>query len=95
MSHWRQLNYREDKMPEQLRPVDCPACVLYIWGYFLDMGQRRTSNGFGYNPIPDDQLMAWARRRRIALLPFEHRLLDRLESVFLRIKNRDKKKDGQ
>jgi hypothetical protein len=92
MVHWRQSQFREEQMPEQLRPVECPSCVMYLWDYFRDMNRRRTSNGYGYNPITEEGVQAWARRRRITLLPFENELLDELEYVFLRIKNKEKAK---
>lgn len=90
MSHWRQSGYAEDKMPEQLRPVEHNESAAYLWEYFCDMSRRRTSNGFSLNPITDEGVEAWARRRRVRLLPFEHRLIDAMEEVFLRIKNRPK-----
>lgn len=88
---WKQRGYADDQMPELLIPVDCPQCVFYLWEYWLDMNQRgRTSNGFNYNPITNLEVESWARRRRITLLPFENLLLDALESVFLRIRNKEK-----
>lgn len=90
MTHWRQHGYAEDKRPPQLRPVEVPECIQYLWGYFLDMNRRRTSNGFSVNPITEEGVVSWARRRGIRLLPFENRLIDAMEEVYIRIKNRPK-----
>lgn len=79
-------------MPELLHPVECPECVMYLWEYFLDMCKRRTSNGFGVNPITEEGVVAWQRRRGIQLLPFENKLIDALEFVFMRIRNKEKAK---
>lgn len=92
MSLWRQNFFKPEEMPEELKPVDCPDNVKYLWEYFLSMSKRRTSNGFGYNPLTDQQVESWARRRGITLLPFENMLLDELEPVFLSIVNKPPKK---
>jgi hypothetical protein len=91
MSHWRQEGYDPEKMPEELRPVECPKEVEYLWDYFRSMSRRRTGNGFGANPIPDEGVEAWARRRGIVLLPFENEMLDGMEQVLLSIRNKAKK----
>ncbi len=71
-----------------LRPVECPDEVKYLWEYFLSMSRRRTSNGFGPNPIPDEGVEAWARRHRIQLQSFENQALDAIESMYLSIQSR-------
>jgi len=78
-------------IPEGWEPVECPACMRYLWGYFLEMNCRRTSTGFGINPISHEALDAWQRLRGIKLLPFEIRALDALESAFLLSRNKAKK----
>lgn len=86
-SVWRQTG----KLPEGLIPINCPDSVKYLWGYFLDMCKRRTSNGFGVNPITDEGVEAWARRRGLHLTRFEQRALDALEQLYLATRAKDKK----
>jgi hypothetical protein len=77
--------YRQTKQwPEGWEPVECPNEVLYLWEYFASMNTRRTSSGFGPNPISEGELASWAARRRIVLEPFENRALDALEFMYLR-----------
>ena len=78
-SHERQSGERHPL----LNPIECDESVKYLWGYFQDMNLRRTSNGFGYNPITDDGVEAWARRRGYRLEPFENHALDALEVMYL------------
>ena len=47
------------------------------------MNARRTSGGFGFNPITDEGVEAWARRRGIRLERFENYALDALEALFM------------
>jgi hypothetical protein len=56
------------------------------------MNVRRTSNGFGANPITEEGVEAWARRRGIRLQPFENRILDALEVLYLNIQAKAVKK---
>ena len=55
------------------------------------MSTRRTSNGFGPNPVTDDAVTAWESRRRIRLERWEHRAIDALEALFLNIHGKPKK----
>lgn len=56
------------------------------------MNKRRTSNGFGPNPITDEGVEAWARRRGLRLERFEHDALDLLEALYLNSQPRPKSK---
>jgi hypothetical protein len=87
MSMWRQAQFKEEEKPEKLNPVGVDQSILYLWEYFLDMSKRRTSNGFGYNPIPEEGVTAWEKRRGIKLAYFENELIDQVEMLFLRIRN--------
>ena len=87
---WRQDGFDPDKMPPELQPVECDQCVRYLWNYFLDMSRRRSGNGYGHNPISHEGVEAWARSRRITLQPFEHQMLDAIETVFISIMNKSK-----
>lgn len=54
------------------------------------MNARRTGNGFGLNPITDEGVEAWARRRGIRLERFENYALDMLEQLFLSLQSKKK-----
>lgn len=79
-SYYRQTGEYYDGM----EPVDCPVEARYLWGYWVSMSARRTSNGFGANPIPEDALQAWERRHNVILDRMENEAIDRVESLFLR-----------
>lgn len=44
---------------------------------------RKRQNGMAVNPITSTEILAWQARYRLALDPFEHQLLDRLDALFL------------
>lgn len=79
-SVWRQTGV----MPPELAPVECPEELLYLWGYFLDVGLRRSGNGYSINPVSNLELEAWARVVGIGeLTPFEVDALTALELLYL------------
>lgn len=79
-SAWRQTG----RMPPELAPVECPHEVLYLWGYFLSLNERRSSNGYAVNPISNAEVRAWQQRTGVELDLFEQAVLDRFEQLYLR-----------
>jgi hypothetical protein len=81
--HLESIEAQTGVTPDQLIPVEVEECVLYIWRWFLEMNARRTSNGFGSNPISEEALASWCKRRNIQLAEFEYQALDALEIMYL------------
>lgn len=88
-SHLQRVFDQSGILPELLEPEDCDEEVLYLWDYFLNMCKRRTSNGYGVNPITNSELRAWAELHNIHLAPWEIEVIDSLESMYLKEANRD------
>lgn len=89
--HLESMQRQSGKPEPLLQAVEHDESVEYIWEYFCSMNARRTSNGFGPNPITEEGVEAWARRRGIRLEPWENRLLDALESLFMSLQAKVKK----
>lgn len=70
-------------MPPQLDVPPIPHELVHVWEYFCQLSSKRTSGGMAANPISDEQIMAWERRHRIQLTPFEGECIDALDQVFL------------
>lgn len=62
----------------------CPTEAAYLFAYWCSMNARRTSSGFGPNPITEEGVIAWQRRRGIVLDRVEHEAIDALESMYFR-----------
>ena len=60
-----------------------PVEVEHVWGYFHQMNTKRTCGAAAPNPLSDEQILAWQRRHRIQLTPFEGECIDALDQVFL------------
>lgn len=87
-THLQSVERQTGITPEQLSPVEVGDELAYIWKYFISMNRRRTSSGFGPNPISSLELIAWANNHGIPLNPFEVEVLDSIELEFLKAANR-------
>jgi hypothetical protein len=70
-------------MPPQLDVPPIPHELVHVWEYFCQLNAKRTSGGMTVNPISDEQIMAWERRHRIRLTPFEGECIDALDQVYM------------
>lgn len=55
----------------------------YVWKYFLDLNKKRTSNGFGMNPISWYDMHGYFELNHIVPLPEEIELINMLDEVML------------
>lgn len=70
-------------VPSELAARECPEGAWYLWEHFQSMNTRRTSNGYTLNPLSHQEVQAWAARHGVAVAPWEARVLDQLESLYL------------
>ena len=73
-----------------IRPPDLdgpaiPHNVAHVWGWFRELNQARTSNGFGMNPLTYSEIEAWSRISGTVTRPQEIQLLKRLDAVYLSV----------
>ncbi len=47
------------KRPPELDGPDLPPDLEHLWHWFLELHARRTSNGFGSNPLSWTDIFAW------------------------------------
>lgn len=71
-------------MPAELAEAPLlPKLGRRVWGYFNDLSARRTSNGFGLNPITFLDIMSWQYVTGIRLDQWERDTILRLDAAFL------------
>ncbi len=78
-------------MPEQLKPVEVPECVLHIWDWFAQMSPKRT-NGMGVAPITSLEIEAWCRLHEVQITPFEVQALEAIDSTYVSSSDKVQKK---
>ena len=62
---------------------ECPDELRYLLGWFHQLNGARGSNGFGWNPVGYHEIWAWAQLTGIAPVPWEVRVLARLDHIWL------------
>jgi hypothetical protein len=70
----------------RLAEEDVPAIpwpVQHVWNDFMTVTMRRTSNGFGANPLGYAELEAFARLMGRTFTPWEVRLMFRLDDLLV------------
>ena len=70
-------------MPAELDVPPLPHEVVHVWEYFAQLNAKRTCGAAAMNPLSDEQILAWQRRHRIQLSPFEGECIDALDLLFL------------
>lgn len=89
--HVLSLFKQTGEYPTGWEPVLCPYELQYLWAHWCSMNGRRTGNGFGVNPIPDEGVTAWQQRRGIVLTPLENEVIDALERFYFICQPKPKK----
>lgn len=69
-----------------------PLELGYLWGWYCELANARTSNGFGANPITWVDMCAWAAMTGNKPEPWEIRAIMRLDGAFLKAMNTEEKK---
>lgn len=69
--------------PPELDVPPIPYELNHVWDYFCQLSAKRTNGGMAANPISDEQITAWERRRGFCLTPFENECIDALDVVYL------------
>lgn len=69
----------------ELEGPPLPACLAYLWAWFVELSSARGGTGMGgVNPIGYQELAAWAGLRGISPTPFELEAIRRLDEALLR-----------
>ena len=82
--HLEAVHRQTGIMPEALYPVLLPATLEYIWHYFFELNDARTSNGYTMNPISFTELDAWNRLAKKDITTQEISIIKQLDGVFLK-----------
>jgi len=77
---WKQTGVK----PKELENLtETPTELLEQWGWFLDLNDSRSSNGYGYNPISFSDMYAYFRLQGVNPHLWEVSLIRRLDRVVL------------
>lgn len=60
-----------------------PQALSHVWDWFVELLPRRSSGGMSVNPLSYAELMSWALLTQTVLLPWEAKLLMRLDDALM------------
>jgi hypothetical protein len=60
-----------------------PLPMWQVWRWFLELGQGRSGNGMGPNPISWTELQAWTQLRNTRFGQFELSCIRDLDALYL------------
>jgi hypothetical protein len=69
-------------MPEELKVPPLPEELAYLWHLFWRLNRKR-QNGMGVNPLASAEILAWQARQGVQFEPWEHEVIDRLDTLFV------------
>jgi hypothetical protein len=76
---------RAQALAEELKQPPLPPALEYIWSSFLRIRARKAAGEHGPEPISWLDFDAFNRLTRLRLTPWELRLLEELDSIYLDI----------
>ena len=72
------------KIPEEyMNLLECPVYFQDLWSYFLQLNNKRSSNGFGVNPINYTEILSLCKLKGILLYPYEIDIIMQLDNICL------------
>ena len=79
-SVWRQTG----KKPKELEEVvSLPESCYKVWKIFIELNNKRSSNGFGVNPISYQEMHAYCQLHGTELELWEITVINKFDSVVL------------
>lgn len=81
--------------PRELDDIpELPSSCYEVWGWFLNLNESRSSNGFGFNPITYSDVDSFFRLKQIQPEQWEVDLVKRLDREVLSIYAEKSKQDA-
>lgn len=71
-------------IPDQISDaIPIPPLAAHVWGYFVDLGQTRSSGEFGPSRLTRGEIREWEEDEGVQLQRWERRAILMLDSAWL------------
>ena len=91
-SVWKQTGIKPKELDDI---VELPDCFKYAWEYFLKLNQKRTSNGFGLNPISYSEMKSFFDLNQIIPDSVEIEVISLLDNLALEHYAKEQEKNSK
>lgn len=75
--------------------IELPVSMQYIWFYFSELHNSRSSSGFGVNPLSYSDIYAYFSLHSISPLDWEIRAIKKLDALVLDNYAKEAKKEQE
>lgn len=75
--------------------MNLPDSMKFVWMWFIELHNSRTSSGFGLNPIQYSEIKAYFELKGITPDEWEVQLIKRLDSIAMNHYAEEAKKEEQ
>lgn len=75
--------------------LELPEEMCYVWEYFIRLNKKRTSSGFGVNPLTYSDMESFFRLNEIQVSPDEIQLIEILDDLMLEHYAKESEKENK
>jgi|APGre2960657373_1045057.scaffolds.fasta_scaffold04836_5 hypothetical protein len=83
-----------NKYIPELDTGSIPEPLSHVWYWFLQLNSQRTSNGFGINPITNQDMWFFFQLENIEPEPWEVNLIRRFDRVALEVNSKQQTQEN-
>lgn len=71
--------------------ISLPDSTMHIWGWFIELNNARSSNGFGVNPLSYSEIWSYFNLMQVSPDEWEVKLIKALDNIALEQISKDMK----
>lgn len=83
------------EIPELKELIELPPTMRFVWYWFIDLHNSRTSSGFASNPIQYSEIKSYFDLKDIVPMEWEVQLIKQLDLVALQIQAEEAEKKSK
>lgn len=69
--------------PKQLKEIELPYCVVYLWQWFCELSGGRGYSDFGPLPLNYSEILAWSQLTKTDPIAWEVQAIKAIDRVFI------------
>jgi len=87
--HLQEVEKQSGRTPLALQGPEFPELLEYVWTAFLLLNSTRGQGFSGPIPISYQEIDSWQRMTHNVLLPWEVEVVKKIDTVYLRVVNKN------
>lgn len=84
------------RKPKELEDlISLPDSTTHVWGWFIDLNNARSSNGFGVNPLSYSEIWSYFNLMQLSPDEWEVKLIKALDNIAIEQISKDMKEKSK